>query len=195
MRVPKVPRRYDFCGYPPCGLCFDEVEPAPPVPEEDPQEIRVDGLIAMTEELTGKPFAETTESEKLTVKGIAEDLHNKAIVEKINGKPPPDSEANPDEDKWFCEQINAAGKARRVEKAYQEKLNRPKSLDQMDWGASEEAKQVLEEAGQQQEKDLKKAAEQEKKKEKTAKEKAREEQEAAIQRILGEAMGRKGPFR
>lgn len=59
MWVPKIPRRYDFCGCPPCGLCFDWLEPERPVEitEEDPIEAtagyRIDGVRKMVEDIVG----------------------------------------------------------------------------------------------------------------------------------------------
>lgn len=191
MWVVKRPKRSDFCGCPPCGLCFDWVEPQRPVPEwvtDDtpiPKGLQapVDGLIKMTEDLTGKPFAEATKEEKEQVKGIAQDMHAKAIIRKIEGGPEPDTGMTfqeAEENRWFEANIKAKREAREAEKKYQDKLNQPKSLDAMDWGASEEAKKVLEEAGEQQEKGLKKAAKDEAKKEKTRKETL----EKAYQRML-----------
>lgn len=62
MFVPKVPRRVDFCGCPPCPLCFDFVEPTPPVQvqEEEPIEApvlveeRVDGIVQMGKAVLGR---------------------------------------------------------------------------------------------------------------------------------------------
>lgn len=165
MFVPKVPRRYDFCGRPPCGLCFDWVDPTPPPPPDEPlvvcEPVRVDGVMKMTEDLTGKPRNEITQAEYDQVKGIAEDMHNRALVEILDPPPPEDPGTTfqeAEDEKWFWKNLNIAAEAARVEKAYQEELKKPKSLDQMDWGASEEAKKLVEQESEEKKEELKRKA-------------------------------------
>lgn len=67
MYVPKKPRRSDFCGCPPCPLCYDYVEPAPPV------EVKVE------EEA---PVAETKPAEPVVINGIVR------MGQAILGRPP-----------------------------------------------------------------------------------------------------------
>lgn len=184
MYVPKVPRRYDFCGCPPCGLCFDWVEPVPPVevkeeePIAPPEELpRVDGIDKAAMDLTGKPLGEITTEEKAQVKDYMDDFHSRAFNDAMKGKPPGgDGEVFVDgEDlEWFEKRIAQQAQANEAERRYQEQLNKPKVLDHMDLTGVEE------EAEKENEKALEKAA-----KDEAAKERRREkEAEAARKREL-----------
>lgn len=166
MWIPKVPRRWDFCGCPPCGLCFNWVAPRrepKTVKESDPivcEEIVMDGLVKMTEDLLGKPAEQATLEEKAQVEKVALQIHERNIINAASGEGPKAPEGGAtfeqeEENKWFEAAINRAGASRRAEKAYQGQVNKPKTLDQMDWGASEEAKNVEKEK----EEKLKKEAE------------------------------------
>lgn len=64
MWVKKIPERYDFCGRPPCGLCFDWVEPnAAPV----------EGIVKMGRDILGKD--EITPKERKQLEKAAERVH------------------------------------------------------------------------------------------------------------------------
>lgn len=85
MFVPKRPKPYDFCGQPPCGICFDWVEPQPPkkVERSDPIETKieepkpVDGVVKMATDLLGRrPSTE----ELAAVKRGAELVHEKNLL-------------------------------------------------------------------------------------------------------------------
>ncbi len=80
MFVPKIPKRSDFCGCPPCHLCFDWVEPAPPVEltTETPLEIRISAEIKIATDLVGR--IPTPAEVKQVAKGL-EGLHTKANLE------------------------------------------------------------------------------------------------------------------
>lgn len=67
MWVPKIPKREDFCGCPPCGLCFDWVEENPAGEE---QGYRTDGMRKITEDLLGKDVTPTPEQKRQIVEGI-----------------------------------------------------------------------------------------------------------------------------
>lgn len=79
MYVPKVPRRRDFCGCPPCGICFDWVEPAPPkeVEKSDPIDTsdpvatgyRTDGVRKMIEEILGPDVTPTADQKAQIYEG------------------------------------------------------------------------------------------------------------------------------
>lgn len=78
MWVPKVPRPSDFCGCPPCGICFNWVEPAPPVAveEEDspivmenPAGYQTDGVRKMVEDILGKDVVPTREQVQQVYEG------------------------------------------------------------------------------------------------------------------------------
>lgn len=83
MFVPKTPQRFDFCGCPPCPLCFDYVEPAPPVEvkKEDPiveaKPVVVDGVLKMGRELLGR---EPTEYEMVALKKGAQTIHEQNLL-------------------------------------------------------------------------------------------------------------------
>lgn len=81
--VPKNPRTYDFCGCPPCGICFDWVEdqPAEAAQEEGIVEpVVVDGLEQMGRELLGR---EPTEEERKIIKEAADRVHLRNLNQKI----------------------------------------------------------------------------------------------------------------
>lgn len=73
MWIVKIPKRYDFCGMPPCGLCFDWVEG-----ESAP----VDGIVKMARDVLGKESI--TEEEERQLIAAAEHVHviKKAEAEK-----------------------------------------------------------------------------------------------------------------
>lgn len=83
MYVPKIPRRLDFCGCPPCPLCFDWVEPAPPVEitKEIPiippvVEVRIDGIAKMAEEFGVK---NPTTKQLRELRNAAEKIHERNL--------------------------------------------------------------------------------------------------------------------
>lgn len=189
MFVPKVPRRYDFCGCPPCGLCFDYVQPAPPVEDNTLEQMVVDGLIKMTEDLTGKAIAECTEAEVKQVKGIAEDMHNRNLVRQVEGLPPDEDGAvfvnEKEELYWLEKNITMKREAQEKQKKYEAaRAEKKPSLDEINWGATDEAKGIEEEKQKEKEKELKKAA----KVEVSQEMRAREQQEA-YNRMLGKERG------
>jgi len=73
MWIVKIPKRYDFCGMPPCGLCFDWVEG-----ESAP----VDGIVKMARDVLGKDSITAEEERQLIA--AAEHVHviKKAEAEK-----------------------------------------------------------------------------------------------------------------
>lgn len=64
--VPKVPMRPDFCGCPPCPLCFDIVDDAGG---------RVDGFESMVRSLAGKGSEELAPEARAELEGAAESIH------------------------------------------------------------------------------------------------------------------------
>lgn len=82
MFVEKRPRREDFCGCPPCPICYDYVQPAPPraitIQEaetevmEEPEPVVVDGLEKMATDLLGRA---PTEEERKIMKEAGERVH------------------------------------------------------------------------------------------------------------------------
>jgi hypothetical protein len=87
MFVAKTPKRSDFCGCPPCPLCFDFVEPAPPrvveveAVEELPyiEPVVIDGLEKMARDLLGR---EPNAEERKIMKEAGERVH----VNNLNAK-------------------------------------------------------------------------------------------------------------
>ena len=197
--VVRQPKRYDFCGCPPCPLCFDFVEPAPSVSERIPDDaviprdllapdaVVVDGLDKMAEVLLDKPIEEITKEEKAKVKDVAEDLHQGNIVRKVEGNPPPEEGAtfkSPEEEAFFWKDVTQKREFREKEKAYQKELTKPKSLDQQDWGASEEAKELQKSDEEVKNESLKKAADQEAEKENARTRAAREAKERMMSELF-----------
>lgn len=86
MWVVKKPKRFDFCGQPPCGLCFDWTEPMPPVEfrevrggelvveKTEPYEKTIDGMQKMTEDIMGVGVTPTPEQRK-QIQQAAELIH------------------------------------------------------------------------------------------------------------------------
>lgn len=141
--VIKIPKRSDFCGCPPCGLCFDWVDDEPRAPI-------VDGLVKMAEDVTGKPIAKVTEPELKVVKAAAQEIHERNLA----GIVPPEVQPKDgttfkeaEESKWFHLNLNERRKAREAEKKYQEEKNKPKTLDRL----ADEGKFVEKEQGAPQE--------------------------------------------
>lgn len=88
MYVPKNPKRWDFCGCPPCGLCYDWAEPAPPVVVEEGsiikdegflenQGYRIDGVRKMVEDIVGP---DSTEEQRRQVYEGAVLVHEKNLL-------------------------------------------------------------------------------------------------------------------
>lgn len=85
MYVVKIPQRSDFCGCPPCPLCYDWVEPAPPVEVEIreirggelvvdkelqvPTGYRIDGMRKMVEDILGENVTPTPEQKQQLLEG------------------------------------------------------------------------------------------------------------------------------
>lgn len=175
--TPKVPRPYDFCGCPPCHICFDFVKPAPSqkIPEDAilprdlltqaQEESVVPGLVKMTEEILQKDYDKCTAEEKLEIKNIAQEIHERNAIRKLKGEPPPEvgSTFQDEEDiKWMTRAITQQRIAKEQEKKYEEeRKGKTTTLDQMGWGEQ----QRLEE----QEGKLQEAAVKETEKEKKAK--------------------------
>lgn len=74
MWVIKQPKRFDFCGSPPCSLCFDWVEPNPPDAAPDYIPETVDGLQKMSEDVLGKGVV-PTEDQRKQLYEAAERIH------------------------------------------------------------------------------------------------------------------------
>jgi len=77
MFVPKTPKRADFCGCPPCPLCYDWVADQPvevtieqPIVQAEP--LRVDGVEKMALDLLGR---EPTQKELKTLREAAYTIH------------------------------------------------------------------------------------------------------------------------
>jgi hypothetical protein len=91
--VVKKPKRYDFCGCPPCPLCFVWQEPAPPAKTEEPKAVAkakpkvVDGMVKLALDLLGRE--PTSDSEVSQLKDIAETIHEKGVAGLTPKKPPP----------------------------------------------------------------------------------------------------------
>lgn len=192
MWVPKVPRRWDFCGCPPCGLCFDWAEPRREpkvVRQEEPNftelEVRVmAGLDKMVEDLLGKPADQATPEEKGKVELVAEQMHERNIIRAASGEPPPEPEGGAtfqeaENQKWFEKRIAEKAKNQQAEREYQERLNRRKNLDSIDW--NEETKK----AEKEQEEKLKKEAEAEARKQamKPDRQEQKEREKEAYERL------------
>lgn len=91
MWVPKIPKRADFCGCPPCGLCFVWVDenPEPVVVEQeqeeeqaapvDPEPLVVDGVLQMARELLGR---DPNPAELQIIKEAADRVHQKNLLRK-----------------------------------------------------------------------------------------------------------------
>lgn len=105
--VEKVPRRYDFCGCPPCGLCYDYVEDL-----KDPaiEQAKIEGIAKMALDLLGRM---PTAPERQRLEEEADRAH--AIKRSIlDRKPPPISDLVEEYDKnqqeqYFNQQLAAAG--------------------------------------------------------------------------------------
>lgn len=117
MYVPKVPRRSDFCGSPPCPLCFDWVEPVPPeeVKKSDPLEApvgyRIDGMRKMTEEILGKD-AEPTNEQKAQLYQGAETVHLRNLEkQKLTPEQVRDDLIN---EGWIAKGVNKFLEQRRI---------------------------------------------------------------------------------
>lgn len=160
--------KYGFCGCPPCGLCFDWVEPAPP--EAPKEEVTViDGLDKMAMDITGKTDPDTvTTTERGAMQEYCEGVHERRMTDTLGPKPiDPDAIAltPPEEMLWIDRQIKEKRLAKESEKAYQAARNKPKSLDEMGWGEEQRKaeqdeelkKKADEEAKLQKRKDDKKA--------------------------------------
>lgn len=186
MFVPKVPRRYDFCGCPPCALCFDWVEPVPPQPtpeeEQTCEPVRVDGIDKAAMDLTGKPLAEITNEEKGQVRAYMDDFHQRAFINAMKGTTPPEDGAffvEGTDLTWFEQRIKQKAESNNSEKKYQENLKKPKVLDHIDMTNVEDEEKEKKE----------KLLQEEAKKEASKENRRKQEQEAARQRLLNSYQG------
>lgn len=140
MYVPKVPRRYDFCGCPPCGLCFDWVEPVPPeeVKKEDPLAppvdagYRIDGVRKMVEDIVGP---NSTEEQRRQIYEGAVLVHEKNL---LNSKKTP-LELNQEiiDQSFTAQGVESFLKQKRIEAAV---VRKPVNTVTCDSIADEEAK-------------------------------------------------------
>ena len=131
MYVPKTPRRFDFCGCPPCPLCYDYVIDVPvdvsmEVEETAPvEQVVVDGVMRMAEELLGR---EPTPTELRVLKETAYKIH----VENRN-RTKQDEEAYREHDRTLRIEmtIDAILKEARRPKVERKELN-PINIDMME---------------------------------------------------------------
>jgi hypothetical protein len=83
MWVPVSPLPPDFCGRPPCGLCFDWKEGADPA---------LSGKHKMALDLLQKPFEALSKDERKALNSIAKKIHKEgiaAIATPLDENPPP----------------------------------------------------------------------------------------------------------
>ncbi len=128
--VVKIPKRADFCGCPPCALCFDFVHDQP---ADQPQEV-MSGIDKMIEDIVGKPAEQATPAEVAIVQKVAEEIHERNLKgEKPKTEPPKDGAffVNNQDAEWLNKRISEKRRAKVAEEKYQTDLKKPKTLDQL----------------------------------------------------------------
>lgn len=117
MWVVKQPKRYDFCGCPPCRLCYDWVEPREePVVEVivetitvPPPPVVVDGVDFTLRELLGEGVVATPEQRAAVVRGL-EEVHKRNLLMLVDPEKPADGGAaaklkEEEEHRWIAKGV------------------------------------------------------------------------------------------
>lgn len=133
MFVPKKPKRIDFCGCPPCPLCYVWVEPPPPIEQvvEEPKE--VDGIVKMGQIILGR---DPTPDEMPALKRAAETIHEQNLLRTRDQQQAEAIRKNVDREQHIgmvCEAIIK-------DKARERNAPKPKELNTVNLDDMEEAK-------------------------------------------------------
>lgn len=127
--VVKIPKRRDFCGLPPCPLCFDWVEEQPvtvTIQEIQAEPVKIGGFDKFCLDMVGKRPWDIQETVLRQLEDEAEKIHK----EKVNAPDPCKEWDKIQVEQLFAFQLRGAAMRRAAEKATV--IARRMTLDQMD---------------------------------------------------------------
>ncbi len=142
MFVVKTPKRVDFCGCPPCPLCYDWVEPAPPVQvqqaEQTPEPVVMTGVEKMALDLLGRaPNAE----ERKIMKAAAERVHEANVLRNKEQAAALEARADADREQNITRTVEGIIKAKTKEREA-EKAAKPRNFTTVDNMDPEKVKEL-----------------------------------------------------